>query len=577
MKMGLNRYIFIILYVMIPAILRAQGLIIPSGAHVLNQGNIILQANWQNNGSFQDTGTVIFNGSTQTIGGGPTIFNNLTIGAGSTTTITTTGHSLKGILLSNGTLQAGGHLTLLSTPAQTALIDGTGLGEVLGDVTMQRYLASGFGYKYLSSPFQDATVSELAEDIDLGATFPTLYRYNQNRASSGWVSYIVPSNPLVAIEGYAANFGSNPAPVTADITGVVNNHTITSPTLYNHNQPYTLGFNLVGNPYPSPVDWDLSAGWTRTNIDDAIYYYNAGTDDQYTGTYSSYINGISSDGIAGNIIGSMQGFFIHVADGTYPVAGTLSIHNDARINDLNPDFHRELPNLAPMLRLTAAFADESYPADPVVVYFEENARTTFEEERDALKMLNTDPLVPNLYAFSADNAMLSICAWPTLKDSTGSIPLVLQTDRAGWITFKGQDMKQLPPHWNIYIRDAAAKVIRDIQKETPYRLYLDKGEYKDRFSLVFQRKGDPGTDPGGNAPGVFNAFSVAGKLYASVQNGNTTRCRITVTNLQGQVVLRQELPGNGQHELKALLSSGVYIVSFYAPQLQYSKKVLVTR
>jgi len=31
------------------------------------------------------------------------------------------------------------------TQTQTALIDGSGAGEVLGNVTMQRYLASGFG------------------------------------------------------------------------------------------------------------------------------------------------------------------------------------------------------------------------------------------------------------------------------------------------------------------------------------------------------------------------------------------------------------------------------------------------
>lgn len=572
--MQVNRCFFIML-VFTPAVLSAQGLIIPSGGYVVNKGNIVLQANWQNDGSFQDTGTVMFNGNTQTLDGGATVFNNLTIGAGSTTTITTSGHSLKGVLLSDGTLQAGGYLTLLSTAARTALVDGAGTGEVLGNVTMQRYIASGFGYKYLSSPFQDATVSELADDIDLGAVFPTLYRYNQALASSGWVSYINASNPLVAMEGYAANFGTNPAPVTADITGVVNNHTISLPALYNNNQPYTLGFNLAGNPYPSPVDWDLTGGWTRTNIDNGVYYFNAGTEDQYTGTYSAYINGVSSDGIAGNIIGAMQGFFIHVSDGTYPVTGALSVQNNARVNDLNPDFHRELPNLAPMLRLTAAFEDEKYPADPVVVYFEDTAHTTFEEQLDALKMLNTDPLVPNLYALSTDKAMLSICAWPTLTDSTGSITLALLTDRAGWITFKGLDMKRLPSHWHIYLRDASTKVVRDLQTEAPYRLYLNKGEYKDRFSLVFQRKYGPG--PGTNSPGVFNAYSVAGRLYASVQNVTAGRCRITITNLQGQVIFREELTGSGVHELKASLSSGMYIVSFYAPQLQYSKKVIVSR
>ena len=55
--------------------------------------------------------------------------------------------------------------------------------------------------------------------------------------------------------------------------------------------------NLVGNPYPSAIDWDASSGWTKTNIDNAIYFFKASGTDQYGGTYSSYVNGVSSDGI----------------------------------------------------------------------------------------------------------------------------------------------------------------------------------------------------------------------------------------------------------------------------------------
>src|SRR4051812_34603554 len=110
---------------LLPAFLQGQGLIIPSNAYVIaGNGNIVLRNNWTNNGSFtHNSGTVIFNGTTQTLNGtSPTSFNNITIATGSTTTISSAGHSLKAILLSNGTLNAGGNLTLLSTAVQTALI-----------------------------------------------------------------------------------------------------------------------------------------------------------------------------------------------------------------------------------------------------------------------------------------------------------------------------------------------------------------------------------------------------------------------------------------------------------------------
>ncbi|MCK7531371.1 MAG: hypothetical protein MZV63_10205 [Marinilabiliales bacterium] len=133
----------------------------------------------------------------------------------------------------------------------------------------------------------------------------------------GWLNYNNSLNLLNPAGGYAANFGSNPAPKTVDITGIVNNGNI-SVTLNNHNNTYTQGMNLVGNPYPSPIDWASVAGWTKSNIDDAIYFFKASTTDQYGGTYSSYVAGISTGGADMNIIPSMQGFFVHVSNGAFP-------------------------------------------------------------------------------------------------------------------------------------------------------------------------------------------------------------------------------------------------------------------
>jgi len=155
--------------------------------------------------------------------------------------------------------------------------------------------------------------------MDLASSWPMFYRYDESRTSSGWVSYSAGTLPLVPLEGYAVNFGSVTAPHTADVTGEVNNGSV-SVTLFNNNNAYTKGFNLAGNPYPSPVDWN-AAGWTKTGIDNALYFFRTSTTDEYGGTYSSYVNGISSDGVADNIIPSMQGFFVHVSDGTYPVTG----------------------------------------------------------------------------------------------------------------------------------------------------------------------------------------------------------------------------------------------------------------
>ena len=100
----------------------------------MNKGNLVLKGDWINDGIFSDTSaTVIFSGTTQTIGGTvPSAFNNLTISSGSSTTVISPGQTLSRILLCNGTLDGGGFLTLLSTAIRTALIDGSGTGQVTG-------------------------------------------------------------------------------------------------------------------------------------------------------------------------------------------------------------------------------------------------------------------------------------------------------------------------------------------------------------------------------------------------------------------------------------------------------------
>ncbi len=529
-----------------------------------------------NSGTLTATnGTIEMAGSTaQTIPAstfaGNTLLNLTTNNAAGVTLAGTL--NVSGVLrATTGTFATGNNLTLLSTATRTALIDGSGSGSVTGNVTVQRYRPTGFGYTYFSSPVQAATVNEFSDDINLSATFPTFYRYVENRVSSGWTAYTATSGALTPMVGYAGNLGTSTSPVTIDMTGVVNNGTIVSPALSNNNQPYTLGFNLLGNPYPSPVDWDATSGWIRNNVDIAIYYFNAGTTNQYTGTYSSYINGVSSDGIANNIIPAMQGFFVHVTNGSFPVAGSLTVNNTARVNNLTPNFHRERPLTEPLLRLNAGFTDDGQPSDPLVVYFGNYASRDFEQETDALKLMNTDTDVPSLYV-QASNQRLSIAAWPEQIDSTETIPLGLTTEREGYISFTMPVIERMPSGWHFYLYDKDADITHDLHKTTPYRLLLKKGIYDNRFFLVFKPGGD--VAPGNTA--VYHAFSAGNNLYGQFDKVPGEKCTITVSNVAGQVLLRKDFTGNGRYLLGSQYSGGVYIVTFNANKQQVSKKVFIS-
>lgn len=553
----------------------SQGIIIPGGIYVIaNNGNIVTSANWVNNGSFtHNGGTVVFSGTNQTLGGSSaTLFNNLTVSAGSNTTIVSPGQQVIGVVTSNDTLNANGNLTLLSTASQTALISGAGAGEVTGNLTMQRYLASGFGYKYFSSPFRSDTVGDFAREINLGASFPDVYSFNENLSSAGWVNYTTSSGLLTPLAGYAVNFGSSSAAMTVNMTGVVNNHT-QSVALYNHNNTYTQGFNLVGNPYPSPIDWNSSTGWTKTNIDNALYFFSAGTTNQYTGTYSSYINGVSSNGVASNIIGAMQGFFVHVSNGSYPVSGLLSINNNAR--NTNPSvifFGIQGPSdQVPLVRLSAGFEDQDSVTDAMVCYFKEGATTDFNRKMDALKLMNTYTGVPNLYTVAADTARMSIRALPyPIVDST-VVAINLETAIDGRVTFRARDLVQLPDGLHVYLSDRKTGAIQDLRQEAIYRLFLPAGMYKDRFNLVFTYQQLSG--PANGAVDMLEAYDADGTIMVRSLLPSGQRGDLTIVSLSGQLLYRSELTDNNYHPVPLNAAAGIYIVALRAGHEVYAKKV----
>jgi hypothetical protein len=480
--------------------------------------------------------------------------------------------NISGVLKAGiGNLTTGGYLTLLSTATQTALIDGAGMGTVNGNVTMQRYLPNGFGYKYVSSPFQNASVGGFAAEIDLEAAFPTFYRYEENRDATGWITYVDPSGVLTPMAGYAANSGTSTAAKTLSLTASVNNGALAPVTLYNRDKTYTKGFNLMGNPYPSPIDWNASSGWTRNNIDNAIYYFDAGATDQYTGTYSTYINGISSNGTATNIIASMQGFFVHVSDGAYPVSGSFGMDNRVRVNNLSPAFHKSSDDLyRPVIRLSAGF-DEGYSiSDPLVIYFDETATSGFENELDAIKLNNTDPEVPNFYALSEEGKRLSIGAWPA-PDENFEIPLGIKTGKPGMLNFSLASAQNLNPGLGVFLKDKVSGIVQNLQQKSDYKVYLSEGDVQNRFTLIFSDK-DISQEAFGS--GSVDAYVEDGLIYVIIRL-KEEQVNVSLHNIAGQSLINRNFNGEGHHKLGQAPAPGVYVVTVFTGMGTVSKKILV--
>ena len=571
----------------------ARNLSVLSNSSITVTGNTLqIAGTITNSGTFTATsGTIEMKGSAaQNIGAnvfsGNTILN-LTVNNSAGVTLQGPLNITGIVKASTGNLSSGGNLTLISTAAQTALIDGTGSGEVLGNVTMQRYLSKAFGYKYFSSPFNGATVSEFSDDMNLGAKFPTFYKYDENHFSpegqemTGWTVDTTSTGTLNQLEAYAVNFGPSSSVKTVTVSGVVSNGSIQR-SLSNHHRKYTKGFNLVGNPYPSPVDWN-NAAWTKTNIDAGITFFNASSPSlnsvindtlQYQGVYTSYVNGITT-GSSDNIIPSLQGFFVHVTDGTYPVTATLGATNAVRTKDLSPTFKSANIDYRTILRFGASFEKNSSQEDAAVIYFDEQANPGFDKEMDALKMLNTDVLVPNIYTIPQETKQLSIYGMPAPTDSITRIPLGITTLSDGLISFTAKDISQLPSSLYIYLVDIEKGVTQDLKQLPEYPVQLKAGIYDQRFQLVFSTM--PLNKTVSSVEKMFTIYPSANLVMVQMNLPFNTKGNVIVTNMRGQIILRREVYEQESAELNLNGNSGVYIVTVISGNRTASEKILIRK
>ncbi len=284
----------------------------PSRTLTSDVGTITVNGNFTDNGTFNsNSGTVAFAGNTVSRvvnGSSVTPFFNISVANGTQATDVSieTDKDLFGVLTmaANARMDPDGSantavFTLRSTadsPASDASIDvlpspALAPAQINGSITVQRYMsAEGRIYRYISTPVQGATVASWQDNFPITGTFadpsnpgficgrtvkpnsPSLYTYSE--ATNAYVAYptsgLASANPLAVGTGYAAFIRACSSPTIIDTRGTlvngVNMGTINLPVTFTG--AAAQHYNLVGNPYPSAIDWDNFNA--RTNVSGTI-------------------------------------------------------------------------------------------------------------------------------------------------------------------------------------------------------------------------------------------------------------------------------------------------------------------
>ncbi len=384
-----------------------------------------VHGSFTNNGLFNNsgTGTVAFLGTAATpqIVSGSTVTNFHNISVSNTSAvpdvIIESNQNMTGVLTLalTATFDADGAannriFTLISSsddPTQDAAIapfPNAG-AQVQGNVTVQRFMSlEGTNdriYRYISSPVQNATVADIQNEIPVTGSFTgssvcsgcltnaSMFRYDETVTTGGiddgYVAFPVASNAetLTSGRGYAIFIRGNIEPFLSagsalwNVRGPVNRDNINyGVTFTSSGIPANDGWNLVGNPYPSTMDWDAPSGWTRTNISGTIYTRN-----NATGQYAVYTSGSGGLNGGSRYVAMGQGFWVQ-ATGAAP---NMATNENVKAAGTQTTFFRERSeyNILKFALTNGANRDEA------IIHFRDDATDGFDAHADAWKLPNT--------------------------------------------------------------------------------------------------------------------------------------------------------------------------------------------
>jgi hypothetical protein len=257
-------------------------------------GNILINSGGTLNAA---TTTIVLNGAVSSNfgGGGKTYFNLSQSKTGGADVTLTSGVNLTGVLtvVNNGSdFASGGLLTLVSNASGTATIAELLTGRtVSGNVNAQRFVAGvGRFYRDISTPVTNPSVQQIiSSGVTITGNFtgssfpcggcatnnPSMFFYTESVAGAqnqGYTAFPTPGGNsstsfLTTGRGYNVLVRNEIGSPTITLTGTINSGSINLPVSFTSTAGGITedGWNFVGNPYPSAIDWD-AAGWTKTNV-----------------------------------------------------------------------------------------------------------------------------------------------------------------------------------------------------------------------------------------------------------------------------------------------------------------------
>ncbi len=429
-----------------------------------------------------------------------------------------------------------------------------------GSATVERYLKAcnvnlptEGCWHYITPPITDA----------LSGVFVGDWLQTWDEPSNSWSGYIVPLNqPLNVLQGYIVSRPTANNPVKS-FTGTLNTN-CGAKSMTNTATPGGEGYNLTGNPYPSPVDLE-SAAITWNNVDKKVWYYS-----KFGKTYKPWVVGGPQETNPGvRYAPSTQGFFVHVSSaGT----GSLTIANGARTTSIDTIYYKNTTSTPDVLWLTAQ--GPTGMTDETVVYFRPDAGTNYDPSFDCQKMWGSDDAL-QLFTRTGDNRSVAINALNYTGIST-IVPLdftIFTPGASGNFTLTASKLESFRTGTQITLEDKKEQRTQELTVNPVYAFQYADGDNASRFLIHFN---NPFFTTGGTLTGNNLLIYAYGQdVYVKNQDGTPLTGSLQLYTMLGQQITTREISNTTLSRNTFTLPSGYYIARMTTRENTRSVKLLL--
>jgi len=550
-----------ILYLALPAILAitplnsyAQGIEITAGGTVAITGDAtidISNGGIINNGTYtKGTETVTISGTTagSISGTSTTTINNLTINPGAklnlnaATSLNATLFTIKSDINGTGTF----------------INDGT---TVFGTTNVEQFLTgsggatpNGRGY-YISSPVATATSGVFTASGGNG-----LFYHTESAAGNGYTEITADNAWLSPMKGYVIRVGTSQVYTFAG-GDLNNNATYTTSSMSKTTAAGTRrGFHLIGNPYPSFLNWNTAIDVatkdvSTSNISTTIYYRTVnGSNVHVFDTYNAAnFEGTNANGSGAvtRYIAPMQAVWVRV-DGADGSTGTLVFNKSMREHQSGATLRSTEVSDKQSVRLRVSNGTNE---DETILLFSPKALDEL-DAWDSPKMFNNNTAIPEIYTFAGNEKV--VINGMTEKALDKELLLGFKTGKAGTFSIRLSENSLLDGSY-IMLKDKLLNKQQNLTEIPVYEFYSDIAESDSRFTLAVSK----------NATALdAEVMEPSFQVYQSNKNEVTVRIngpmkpnsRVSIYNTLGQRIITSPIVSE-ETVLNILSNPGVYLIS----------------